>query len=101
RGGGQSYPDRRKGGRNSTTTSRLLSGSNQNHAILQRSRPVTSKTLIRGGTIGSMDPEIANLTGAVLTEDAKIVPVGPNISADAEVIDASDSIVIPGFVDTH
>jgi NAD(P)-dependent dehydrogenase (short-subunit alcohol dehydrogenase family) len=48
-----------------------------------------------------MDPEVGDLTGDVLIEDDKIVAVEPNISADAEVIDASDSIVIPGFVDTH
>jgi 5-methylthioadenosine/S-adenosylhomocysteine deaminase len=62
---------------------------------------VTSKTLIRGGTVVSMDPQIGDLTGDVLIEDDKIVAVEPNISADAEVIDASGSIVIPGFVDTH
>jgi 5-methylthioadenosine/S-adenosylhomocysteine deaminase len=62
---------------------------------------VTSKTLIRGGTVVSMDPKIGDLTSDVLIEDDKIVAVEPNISADAEVIDASDSIVIPGFVDTH
>jgi len=48
-----------------------------------------------------MDPQIGDLTGDVLIEDDKIVAVEPNISADAEVIDASDSIVIPGFVDSH
>ena len=62
---------------------------------------MTTKTLIRGGTVVSMDPQIGDLTGDVLVEDDKIVAVEPNISADAEVIDASDSIVIPGFVDTH
>ena len=62
---------------------------------------MTSKTLIRGGTVVSMDPQIGDLTADVLIEDDKIVSVEPNISADAEVIDASDSIVIPGFVDTH
>ncbi|HEY6688413.1 MAG TPA: amidohydrolase, partial [Propionibacteriaceae bacterium] len=62
---------------------------------------MTSKTLIRGGTVVSMDPQIGDLTADVLIEDDKIVAVEPNISADAEVIDASDSIVIPGFVDTH
>ena len=37
----------------------------------------------------------------MLIEDDKIVAVEPNISADAEVIDATGCIVIPGFVDTH
>ena len=62
---------------------------------------MTTKTLIRGGTVVSMDPQVGDLTGDVLVEDDKIVAVEPNISADAEVIDASDCIVIPGFVDTH
>ena len=62
---------------------------------------MTTKTLIRGATVVSMDPQIGELTGDVLVEDDKIVAVEPNISADAEVIDASDCIVIPGFVDTH
>ena len=62
---------------------------------------MTTKTLIRGGTVVSMDPRVGELTGDVLIEDDKIVAVEPNISADAEVIDATDSIVIPGFVDTH
>jgi cytosine/adenosine deaminase-related metal-dependent hydrolase len=35
-------------------------------------------------------------------EGTKIAAVGPNLSApDAEVIDASNTIVMPGFVDTH
>ena len=53
---------------------------------------MTSKTLIRGGSVVSMDPDIGDLTGDVLIEDDKIVAVEPNISADAEVIDASDSM---------
>ena len=62
---------------------------------------MTTKTLIRGATVVSMDPQIGDLTADVLVEDDKIVAVEPNISADAEVIDATDCIVIPGFVDTH
>src|SRR3954454_9353132 len=62
---------------------------------------MTDKKLIRGGTVVSMDPSIGDLVADVLVEDDKIVAVEPNISADAEVIDASDCIVIPGFVDTH
>jgi cytosine/adenosine deaminase-related metal-dependent hydrolase len=37
----------------------------------------------------------------VLIEDDRIAAVQPEISADAEVIDATGMIVIPGFVDTH
>jgi hypothetical protein len=55
-----------------------------------------SKTLIRGGTVLSVDPQIGDLPrGDVLIEDDKIVAVQPEISADAEVIDATGMIVIP------
>jgi cytosine/adenosine deaminase-related metal-dependent hydrolase len=37
----------------------------------------------------------------VLIEDGKILHIGSEISAEAEVIDATDCIVLPGFVDTH
>jgi cytosine/adenosine deaminase-related metal-dependent hydrolase len=60
-----------------------------------------AKKLIRGGSVLSMDPQIGDLTADVLIEDDKIVAVEPDISADAEVIDAAGDIVIPGFVDTH
>jgi cytosine/adenosine deaminase-related metal-dependent hydrolase len=49
-----------------------------------------------------MDSTIGDLAkGDVLIEDDKIVAVEPNIDADAEVVDVSGRIVIPGFVDTH
>jgi cytosine/adenosine deaminase-related metal-dependent hydrolase len=49
-----------------------------------------------------MDATIGDLPRAdVLIEDDKIVAVEPDISADAQVIDATGDIVIPGFVDTH
>jgi 5-methylthioadenosine/S-adenosylhomocysteine deaminase len=63
---------------------------------------MTHKTLIRGGHVLSVDPSIGELPrGDVLVEDGAIVAVQPEISADAEVIDADGFIVIPGFVDTH
>jgi 5-methylthioadenosine/S-adenosylhomocysteine deaminase len=63
---------------------------------------MANKTLIRGGHVLTVDREIGDLpTGDVLIEDDKIAAVAPSITADAEVIDASGFIVIPGFVDTH
>jgi len=61
-----------------------------------------SKMLIRGGHVLSVDPEIGDLPrGDVLIDDGAIVAVEPEISADAEVVDAEGFIVIPGFVDSH
>ncbi|MES5817972.1 amidohydrolase family protein [Streptomyces sp. RG80] len=63
---------------------------------------MTVRTLLRAGHVISMDPDIGDLPrGDVLVEDGKIVAVQPEISADAEVLDMSGRILIPGFVDTH
>src|SRR5918995_1069449 len=60
------------------------------------------KILLKGGTVLSVDPEVGDLpTGDVLVEDDTIAGVEPSIDADAEVVDCTDKIVIPGFVDTH
>ncbi len=63
----------------------------------------TSRTLVRGGHVMSLDPTIGDVAGGdVLIEGQRIVEVGTGLEAtDAEVIDASGMIVIPGFVDTH
>ena len=61
-----------------------------------------TKTLIRGGTVITMDPELGDLPrGDILIEDGKIAGIEQHIDADAEVVDASGRIAIPGFVDTH
>ncbi|HKT05100.1 MAG TPA: amidohydrolase family protein [Rugosimonospora sp.] len=63
---------------------------------------MSKKTLIRGGHVLSVDPSIGDLPrGDVLVEDGAIVAVQPDLSADAEIIDAEGFLVIPGFVDTH
>lgn len=61
------------------------------------------KTLLTGGTVVSMDPAVGDLPrGDVLIDDGVIVQVAARIDApDAEVIDATDRIVMPGFVDNH
>jgi len=61
------------------------------------------RTLLKGGCVLSLDKNIGNFPQAdVLIEGTKIAAVGPNLGvSDAEVIDASNTIVMPGFVDSH
>lgn len=63
---------------------------------------MSTRLLLRNGHVISMDPDIGDIAGAdVLIEDGAIVAVQPGIEADAEVVDATGRIVVPGFVDTH
>ncbi len=59
------------------------------------------RTLLRGGcvlTLGKTNYAEAD----VLIDGEKIVEIGPGLRArDAEVVDATDTIVMPGFVDAH
>jgi len=61
------------------------------------------RVLLRGGIVLSMDPQVGDFERAdVLIEGKKIAAVGPNLQASgAAVIDATDRIVLPGFIDTH
>lgn len=61
------------------------------------------RTLLQGGWIVTMDPAIGDIPqGDLLMEDARILAIAPHINThDAEVIDARERIVLPGFVDTH
>jgi cytosine/adenosine deaminase-related metal-dependent hydrolase len=61
------------------------------------------RVLLKGGTVLTLDPALGNFKCAdVLMEGTKIAAVGPNLAVDgAEVIDAGNMIVMPGFVDTH
>ncbi|HMI95891.1 MAG TPA: amidohydrolase family protein [Micropepsaceae bacterium] len=61
------------------------------------------RILLKGGTIISMDGRVGDLAkGDVLIEGTKIAAVGANLSAaGAQIIDASNMILIPGFVDCH
>ncbi|MCU1575636.1 MAG: hypothetical protein JWP70_340 [Leifsonia sp.] len=64
---------------------------------------MSQKTLIKGGIIFSADPAIGDLpTGDVLIEGSRIVAVAADIHApDAQLIDATNRIVMPGLIDTH
>lgn len=61
-----------------------------------------SRWLITGGVILTGDPAIGDFSrGDILVEGSKIVAVASEIKADAQVIDASNTIVLPGLVDGH
>src|SRR5579871_5455089 len=63
----------------------------------------SNRTLLKNGTVITVDKQLGNFRRAdVLIEGTKIAAVGPDLAAgDAEVIDASNMIVMPGFIDTH
>jgi 5-methylthioadenosine/S-adenosylhomocysteine deaminase len=61
------------------------------------------RLVFRNGFVVSMDPDIGEVpNGDVLVEDGVIVEIGRGLEvSDAEEIDATGMIVMPGFVDTH
>jgi 5-methylthioadenosine/S-adenosylhomocysteine deaminase len=63
------------------------------------------RILLRGGIVLTVDPQVGDFaSGDVLIEDGKIREVSPAITASDDaiaVVDATNRIVIPGFVDTH
>jgi len=63
-----------------------------------------TQILVKGGTVLSLDPNVGDFdVGDVLIDGATIAAVGRNITprGDADVVDASQAIVMPGFIDTH
>jgi cytosine/adenosine deaminase-related metal-dependent hydrolase len=63
---------------------------------------MSNQILIRGGRVVTMANGRSETVSDVLVSDGRIVQVAPSISASsAEVINATDMIVAPGFVDTH
>ena len=61
------------------------------------------RLLIRNGFVVSMDPAVGDIPhGDVLVEDGEIAAVGRGLDvSDAEQVDATGMIVMPGFIDTH
>src|SRR5262245_10040838 len=65
-------------------------------------QPTPVRTLLKGGVVLSFDRGVGDFDKAdVLIEGSRIAAVRPDISAQATVIDATDMIVLPGFIDTH
>ncbi len=64
---------------------------------------MSGRILLRGGHVLSMDPAIGEIpSGDVLVEGELIAGVAAHLEAvDAEVLDVSGHVVMPGFIDTH
>jgi 5-methylthioadenosine/S-adenosylhomocysteine deaminase len=64
---------------------------------------VPNRVLIRGGHVLTMDPKLGDIYGGdVLIEDDRVAAVDASVSSDeADIVDATGCIVIPGFVDSH
>ena len=64
-----------------------------------------SRILLKGGTIISMDPAVGDFVqGDIFIQGKKITAVGRDVKVSGpapRVIDASNSILIPGFIDCH
>lgn len=61
------------------------------------------RMLLRGGVVLSLDPKVGDFEKAdVLVDGTRIAAIGPNLPANnAEVIDCTGAIVMPGFITTH
>ena len=64
---------------------------------------MSSSFLLQGGCVLTLGPKTSNHASAdVLIEDDVVTEIGTGLrSRSAEVIDATNTIVMPGFVDTH
>ena len=92
------------GGAVAPTPPALAQGVGATDADLRRLQ-AQRRILIRGGVVLTLDRRIGDFAQAdVLIEDGKIREVRPGIAVSpdaAAVIDASNRIVVPGFIDTH
>ena len=61
------------------------------------------RILLRGGMVLSLDPRVGDFEKAdVLIDGKTISQIAPNIPAgNAEVVDCTGTIVMPGFITTH
>ena len=68
-----------------------------------RTAPHTPNYIIRNACVVTMDPDILDLPrGDVHVKDGRIAAVLPRIEdSSAEIVDAAEMIVMPGFVETH
>ncbi len=62
-----------------------------------------NRILLKGGHVVTLDRSLGDIAGGdVLVEGAAIAGIGRNLdAADAEIIDATGMVVLPGFIDSH
>lgn len=64
--------------------------------------PTAQLLLIKGGTVITMDEALGDFRGDILIEGDRIAAIAAELHVDgAQVIDATEMIVMPGFVDSH
>ena len=99
--------DRRTFGRllGATALSGLAAPAVITRSLAQGAAPAVTRGnyLIKNGAVITVDPTLGVLPrGDVHVSNGRIEAVGPDLAAaGAETIDATDMIVMPGFVDTH
>ncbi|MEA2905458.1 MAG: 5-methylthioadenosine/S-adenosylhomocysteine deaminase [Alphaproteobacteria bacterium] len=63
------------------------------------------RILLKGGVVLTLDRQVGDFANAdILIEDGKIREIRPNIAASGDgvaVVDATNRILVPGFIDTH
>ena len=63
---------------------------------------MSGSILIKGATIVTMDQNNSIVSGDLFIREGRIAEIGKRIGSDAaETIDATDCVVLPGFVQTH
>ena len=84
-----------------TTPVRAQTGNDPELTRLQAQRRI----LLKGGVVLTLDRQVGDFAQAdVLIEDGKIREIRPDIAVSGDavaVVEASNRIVIPGFIDTH
>lgn len=77
------------------------------NALVQSRRDPSSRVLLKGATVLTMDPEVGDFpSGDLLIEGNRIAAVAPSLAEAAKdgaahVVDVAGHILIPGFQDTH
>jgi len=85
-----------------STGAALVAGAFAGTAIPALAQSGPARTLLKGGVVLTVDRGLGDFDKAdVLIEGRKIAAIRPNIQAEAQTIDASRMIVVPGFIDTH